>query len=148
MLVDTSVWIDYFNGHASPEADRLAQAITDNEPIILCGIVMTEILLGLRSDAEAGRIAEILDVFDMTPEPDRVDYCEAAALYRRCRSKGYTIRSTIDCLIAQLTRSATSPAVQGGFGARGRRSRPWVSVRCLLLFDVLAHEGDRRTATG
>ncbi|MCK7580677.1 MAG: PIN domain-containing protein [Chromatiales bacterium] len=47
MLVDTSVWIDYFNGYPSPEADRLARAINDNEPIILCGIVMTEILLGL-----------------------------------------------------------------------------------------------------
>lgn len=102
MLVDTSVWIDYFNGHVSAEADRLARAIADNEPIILCGIVMTEILLGLRSDAEAGHIAEILDTFDMIPEPDRVDYCEAAALYRRCRSQGFTIRSTIDCLIAQL----------------------------------------------
>ena len=102
MLVDTSVWIDYFNGYASAEADRLAQAITDNEPIILCGIVMTEILFGLRNDAEAERIAEILDAFDGTPEPDRMDYREAATLYRRCRSQGYTIRSTIDCLIARL----------------------------------------------
>jgi len=50
--------------------------------------------------------------------------------------------------VIELTRSATSLAVQGGFGARGRRNRPWVSVGCLLLFDVLAHEGDRRTATG
>ena len=37
MLVDTSVWIDYFNGHASPEADRLAQAIADAESIALPG---------------------------------------------------------------------------------------------------------------
>lgn len=102
MLVDTSVWIDYFNGYASAEADRLAQAIADNKSIILCGIVITEILLGLRNDAEAGRIAEALDAFDMAPDPDRVDYHEAATLYRRCRSQGYTIRSTIDCLIARL----------------------------------------------
>lgn len=101
MLVDTSVWIDFFNGHASREADRLAQAISDHEPIVLCGIVITEILLGLKNDAEAERIAEILDAFDIAPEPDRMDYCEAATLYRRCRSQGYTIRSTIDCLIAQ-----------------------------------------------
>ena len=102
MLVNTSVWIDYFNGYPSPEADRLAQAIDDNEPIILCGIVITEILLGLRSDAEAARIAELLDAFEPAPEPDRVDYREAATLYQRCRSQGHTIRSTIDCLIARL----------------------------------------------
>lgn len=101
MLVDTSVWIDYFNGHPSPEADRLARAIGDNEPILLCGIVITEILLGLRSDTEAARIAELLDAFELTPEPDRTDYREAANLYRRCRAQGHTIRSTIDCLIAQ-----------------------------------------------
>lgn len=86
----------------SPETDRLAQAISDNEPLMLCGIVMTEILLGLRSDAEAARIAELLDAFDSAPEPDRADYREAATLYRRCRAEGHTIRSTIDCLIARL----------------------------------------------
>lgn len=102
MLVDTSVWIDYFNGYASKEADRLARSIADHEPILLCGIVITEILLGLKNNAEAERIADILDAFDWAPEPDRIDYLEAAAIYRRCRSEGYTIRSTIDCLIAQL----------------------------------------------
>ncbi|MBK8752468.1 MAG: PIN domain nuclease [Candidatus Competibacteraceae bacterium] len=102
MLVDTSVWIDYFNGYASAEADRLAQAISDHESIILCSVVMTEILLGLRSDAEATRIAELQAAFTMAPEPDRMDYCEAATLYRRCRSQGSTIRSTIDCLIARI----------------------------------------------
>lgn len=102
MLVDTSVWIDHFNGHASPEAIRLRKAIADNEAIVLCGIVLTEILLGLRSDTEARRIADLLDAFETAPALDRDDYCKAAAIYRRCRSEGHTIRSTIDCLIAQL----------------------------------------------
>lgn len=102
MLVDTSVWIDHFNGHPSPEAMRLEQAIADNEPIVLCDIVLTEILLGLRSDAEAERIADLLDAFDTAPALDRNDYRKAAGIYRRCRTEGQTIRSTIDCLIAQL----------------------------------------------
>lgn len=102
MLVDTSVWIDHFNGHDSPEALRLRKAITDNEPIVLCGIVLTEILLGLRSDAEAERIADLLDAFEFAPDLDRDDYRAAAAIYRCCRTEGHTIRSTIDCLIAQL----------------------------------------------
>ncbi len=102
MLVDTSVWVDHFNGYPSPEAIRLRKAIADNESIVLCGIILTEILLGLRSDAEAERIADLLDAFDNAPELDRDDYRKAANIYRRCRAEGQTIRSTIDCLIAQL----------------------------------------------
>ncbi len=102
MLVDTSVWIDFFNGHRSPHADRLHTAIADGEAIALPGLVITEILLGLRSEAEADNILRLLDAFGPGPEPTRADHVEAARLFRLCRSKGVTIRSTIDCLIAQL----------------------------------------------
>jgi predicted nucleic acid-binding protein len=101
MLVDTSVWIDYLNGHASPQANQLAQALADESPILLCGVILTEILLGL-PDPEAHRIEQLLQVFPLLPESDRTDYCEAAQLYRTCRSNGITIRSVIDCLIAQI----------------------------------------------
>jgi predicted nucleic acid-binding protein len=102
ILVDTSAWIDYFNGHSSSEAERLTQAIADNEPLVMPGIVLTEILLGLKTGAEATRIAELLGAFESAPESGRRDYLEAAHIYRACRSKGFTIRSTIDCLIAQI----------------------------------------------
>ena len=100
MLVDTSVWIDHFNAHDSPEAIRLQQAITDNEQIALCGIILTEILMGLRSDQRAEEVENLLAAFDWLPEPDHHDYAQAARIFRHCRSKGITIRSTIDCLIA------------------------------------------------
>jgi predicted nucleic acid-binding protein len=102
MLVDTSVWIDFFNGYASAESERLAQAIGAGEPIALPGIVLTEILLGLKTEAEAARLADLLLAFDVVPEPALADYREAARIYRLCRTQGVTIRSTIDCLIAQL----------------------------------------------
>ncbi len=102
MIVDTSVWIDFFNGHSSDQAQRLSRAIKDNEPIGLPGLVLTEILLGLKNDTEAKRIAQLLEAFTEIPEPSRKDYMTAAALYRACRAKGVTIRSTIDCVIAQL----------------------------------------------
>ena len=102
MIVDTSVWIDFFNGHASSQAKRLTQAIEDNEPIGVPGLVLTEILLGLQNDAQAQRIAQLLEAFIQVPEPNRADHLAAAALYRYCRAKGVTIRSTIDCVIAQL----------------------------------------------
>lgn len=102
MLVDTSVWIDFFNGHDSAEARQLVRAIQDAEHIVITGIVLTEILLGLKNDTEAKRILNLLDAFDYSAEPVHDDYIEAARIYRVCRSQGITIRSTIDCLIAQL----------------------------------------------
>ena len=102
MIVDTSVWIDFFNGQPSSQAQRLSRAIEDNEPIGLPGLVLTEILLGLKNDAQAKRIAQLLEAFSDVPEPSRSDHIAAAALYRACRAKGLTIRSTIDCVIAQL----------------------------------------------
>lgn len=101
MLVDTSVWIDFFHARDSAEVRLLVGAIADGEPIEIPGIVLVEILSGLRSDAEAARIAHLLEAFDVLPEADRGDCLEAARIFRACRSRGYTIRSTVDCVIAQ-----------------------------------------------
>ena len=102
MIVDTSVWIDFLNGHPSAQADALAHAIAEGDAISLPGLVLTEILLGLKNDAQARRVESLLDAFDWVEGPTRDDYIAAAKLYRQCRAKGITIRSTIDCLIAQL----------------------------------------------
>ena len=102
MIVDTSVWIDFFNGYPSEQARTLAQAIDDNLTIGIPGLVLTEILLGLKNDVEAKRIAHLLEAFTAVLEPNRADHIAAAALYRTCRARGVTIRSTIDCVIAQL----------------------------------------------
>lgn len=102
MLVDTSVWIDFFNGYESKQAEHLASAIAEAEHIAIPGVVLTEILLGLKNDAEAERISTLLEAFDSVAEPARADYAEAARIYRLCRARGFTVRSTIDCMIAQL----------------------------------------------
>jgi predicted nucleic acid-binding protein len=102
ILVDTSVWIDYFNGHDSVEAVYLRSCIVDARPLTIPGLVLTEILQGVRTDAEAARVARVLSAYDVAPELDSADYETAAGLYRKCRTRGLTIRSTIDCLIAQL----------------------------------------------
>ena len=102
ILVDTSVWIDHFNGHNSTEAAYLALCIADAGPLTIPGLVLTEILLGVRTEAEAKRITRALSAFEFTPELAKSDYQKAADLYRACRARGLTPRSTIDCLIAQL----------------------------------------------
>ncbi len=54
------------------------------------------------SPSEATKIFGWLEAFDYIKEPTRSDYIDAARIYRICRAKGYTIRSTVDCMIAQL----------------------------------------------
>ena len=102
VLVDTSAWVDFFNGHSSPEADALAQLIRDEADVLTCGVVGAEVLQGLRQDRTRAAIqSHFLDMEWLTPsEPET--YIEAANLYRELRSRGLTIRSTIDCLISRL----------------------------------------------
>ncbi|MBX6420753.1 MAG: PIN domain nuclease [Nevskia sp.] len=102
LIVDTSVWIDHLNGHPSPEALKLVAAIERDEPIAVPGPVMTEILLGIRSERQARLVAELLTGFESAGELEREDYVQAARIFRVCRAAGYTLRSTIDCLIARL----------------------------------------------
>ncbi len=102
ILVDTSVWIDFFNGHQSVESAYLRTCVSDAHPLVVPGLVLTEILMGLRTAADATRVAEVLSCFDAAPLLDTTDFRKAAELYRECRNRGRTIRSTIDCLIAQL----------------------------------------------
>ena len=102
ILVDTSVWIDYFSTQASDQAAYLTFCIAESRPLVIPGLVLTEILLGVRNDAEAARIVRMMSAFDLAPELERADYEQAAGLYRACRARGVTPRSTIDCLIAQL----------------------------------------------
>src|SRR5437868_14676537 len=102
ILVDTSVWIDYFNGYPSAEADLLTLCIAEARPVVLAGLVLTETLQGVRDAGHAERVRRVLSAFELAPELARSDYEQAAAIYRACGARGTTPRSAIDCLIAQL----------------------------------------------
>jgi len=102
LVVDTSVWVDFLNGHRSLEAEYLGACLSDDVPIVLPGLVRAEVLAGLRTDAEAERIASLLEAFDAAPEPAAADYVAAASLYRGCRQVGAVVGSLVDCLIAQV----------------------------------------------
>jgi predicted nucleic acid-binding protein len=102
ILVDSSVWISFLNGVNSAEAAFLAVCIAEDRPLIIPGLVRTEVLLGARTEAEALRISQSLSAFPVVPEAMPGDYEHAATIYRTCRARGHTVRSTIDCLIAQF----------------------------------------------
>lgn len=101
LVVDTSVWIDFFNGHGSLESEYLAVCLADDVPLVLPGIVLAEILAGLKSEARARIMSSLLDAFETAPEPTPDDYKSAAAIFRSCRQAGGGIGSVVDCVIAQ-----------------------------------------------
>lgn len=100
VLVDTSVWIDYFNGIKSGETDLLDDYLHDDFPVHLCPLILQEILQGFRDDADYSRAKESLLEFNMLAL-DPVDAAVGAAdIYRKARKRGKTVRKSNDCLIA------------------------------------------------
>lgn len=99
ILVDTSVWIDFFAGRDLPQVVTLEQFILDNEDLALCGIILTEILQGIADDTTHRRVRRYLDPLIMLPMPETV-FVRAADIYRKLRKQGITIRKTNDCIIA------------------------------------------------
>lgn len=101
MVVDSSVWIALLNGKNNAESQHLKRAIIEDRPVLEPGLVLTEVLQGLSDDADARRVSALMAGFPAPPELNMDDYRNAAALYRTCRARGTTPRSTIDCLLAQ-----------------------------------------------
>ena len=105
VLVDTSAWVDFLNGHSSAEAMTLRNLIASDETIAITGVVLTEILLGLKSDTQAQQISDLLSAFEYINGLTQQDYQQAARIYRDCRGEGVTLSSVVDCLIAQIALS-------------------------------------------
>ena len=102
LMVDSSVWVDFFAGRDLPQVQRLDAALLSDEEIGVPDIVRLEILSGVRDDAALRKITSNLNALRRVSAVDG-DWDEAAALYRICRRNGVTIRSVVDCLIARLT---------------------------------------------
>lgn len=99
ILVDSSVWIDFFRGKASPEADRL-DALLGNEPLLIGDLILTEVLQGFTSDRDFNQAHRLLGSLDLIEVGGREIALQAARNFRTLRSLGVTVRKTIDTLIA------------------------------------------------
>ena len=99
ILVDTSVWIDYFNGSQSPETDALDAAIVDG--IVAMGdLIFLEILQGIRDDKQYQRTKDSLKTLDSLEMFGHGMPEKCAENYRALRKIGITIRKTTDVIIA------------------------------------------------
>lgn len=99
VLVDTTVWIDYLAGRANPETSWLDREL-DRQRLGLTDLILYEILQGLRTDAESKRVLRELAVFEIFTTGGQDLAIAAARNDRTLRSRGVTVRKTIDCLIA------------------------------------------------
>lgn len=102
ILVDTSVWIDFFRGVASSERRMLHKLLEDDEEISITGIILTETLQGINDDTKSRLLEDYLRAIPIYKPKGVATYIEAARIYVVCRKMGKTIRSTVDCIIAAI----------------------------------------------
>ncbi len=103
ILVDSSVWIDFFNGTDSVFRKKLHQLIEEEEEeLCLSAIHLTEILQGIKSGTEFERTKRHLLSFPVFLLKNTNTHIRAAKIYRACRQSGKTVRKTMDCLIAAV----------------------------------------------
>ena len=102
LLVDTSVWIDFFAGRDTPQTRIFKDAIREGVDVALTGVILTEILQGVPSDSGFARLRKDLSSFRVLHPASEDTYVHAAKLYRTGRKRGVTIRSLVDCLIAAV----------------------------------------------
>ena len=99
ILVDSSVWIDFFSSSPGKAGGELRRMIEESEPFALTGVVVSEILQGLtRNVAE---IEQFLAQWELLEPTGLQTYRTAAAIFRSARGKGIVL-TTIDTLIAAL----------------------------------------------
>lgn len=99
ILVDSSVWIDFFRGVTTPQVDALDRLL-GVEPLAVGDLILTEVLQGFRSEKDFNQARKLL----LTLEPVEIGGQEvavqAARNFRVLRERGVTVRKTIDTLIA------------------------------------------------
>ena len=98
ILVDASVWIDYFNGVANTQTDRL-DALLGHENILMGDIIMAEVLQGFISDTEFKRAQNLLTLLPFREMLGREVALQTARNYRALRKQGVTVRKTVDVMI-------------------------------------------------
>lgn len=102
VLVDTSAWIEYLRGTGSRHNVWIREAIIEERPLGWTDPILYELTAGARSPERADELRALLLRGPMIAVTGLRDWEDAAQLYRLARSRGLTVRSSIDCLIAAV----------------------------------------------
>lgn len=102
-LIDTSIWIDFLRENNNSAVLHFLDILDNQIPFGITGIIYQEILQGVKSGKDFNQLISYLSTQRFfNPLDNLLTYQQAAKLYFDCRRKGLTIRSTTDCLIAQI----------------------------------------------
>lgn len=99
ILVDSSVWIDYFNGVRTRQTDKL-DGLLGREPLAIGDLILTEVLQGFDLDSDFANARRLLGSLTLVQIGGLDNAIAAAQNFRRLRKLGVTVRKTIDTLIA------------------------------------------------
>ena len=99
ILVDSSVWIDFFRGTRTPQAEKL-DVLLGTTRIAVGDLILAEVLQGVRDEREFQQVRKTLDSFEQVDLVGREVAIQAAKNFRKLRELGLTVRKTIDTLIA------------------------------------------------
>lgn len=99
ILVDSSVWIDYFNGKITKQT-KLLDSLLGGELIVIGDLILTEVLQGFQQDRDFNKARKLLDSLIFRQMLGRQLAIKSAENYRILRKKGVTVRKTIDVIIA------------------------------------------------
>jgi len=99
ILVDSSVWIDYFRGTSAPETETL-DSLLGTEPIATGDLILTEVLQGFVSDQDFNQAKKLLTSLVIVDLAGQTIAVQAAKNFRVLRAHGITVRKTIDTVIA------------------------------------------------
>jgi predicted nucleic acid-binding protein len=107
ILVDSSVWIDFFRGTQTAASEKLDR-ILDTERLYVGDLIVTEVLQGFKEEADFKAARKTLESFTMVEIGGEDIAVLAAQNFRFLRARGLTVRKTIDTLIA-------TRCIQAGF---------------------------------
>ena len=99
ILVDSSVWIDYFNGTITPQTDKL-DGLLGRDPLVIGDFILTEVLQGFDNDRDFATARELLTSLTVIVIGGTDIAVQAAENFRALRKLGVTVRKTIDTMIA------------------------------------------------
>jgi predicted nucleic acid-binding protein len=99
ILVDSSVWIDYFNGNTTPQSDELDRLLGVEE-LIIGDLILAEVLQGFAAEHDFERARRFLTDFAVVMLGGKDTAIQAVRNFRKLRKLGITVRKTTDCIIA------------------------------------------------
>jgi predicted nucleic acid-binding protein len=99
ILVDSSVWIDYFRGSITAQTEKLDQLLS-SEPLAIGDLILTEVLQGFDDERDFNKARKMLTALTVVELGGQGTAIQAARNFRALRTRGVTVRKTIDTVIA------------------------------------------------